>query len=256
MCHCSRRPNNSSVPSSKVWTSLGKSRPRAKHCAIRPLSPFSHTRTHAEDGGGLPSSMNEGCHAGEVWDKDATFWAAGVGSRIVIPLDCRGGVLANTSPEPGWACSFVRGLLRCRFGGGEGGGDWTWAGGGSCCSGVYVPGTKRLIDITLLVTISDSAPDEWTDSAAAILPMLEPRVLLGEDFLVRPVDALVLGDDETHVQQTRPWWVQVRPSKYNGGRDHVLLLLSILEEGNLHAVHQYTKERGCQLAKLAQMLAK
>ena len=34
--------------------------------------------------------------------------------------------------------------------------------------------------------------------------MLEPRVLLGEDFLVRLVDALVLGDDETHVQQTRP----------------------------------------------------
>ena len=37
-----------------------------------------------------------------------------------------------------------------------------------------------------------------------LLPMLEPQVLLGEDFLVRPVDVLVLGDDETHVQQTRP----------------------------------------------------
>ena len=33
-----------------------------------------------------------------------------------------------------------------------------------------------------------------------LLPMLEPQVLLGEDFLVQPVDALVLGNDETHVQ--------------------------------------------------------
>ena len=37
-----------------------------------------------------------------------------------------------------------------------------------------------------------------------LLPMLEPQVLLGEDFLVRPVDTLVLGDDETHVQQIHP----------------------------------------------------
>ena len=37
-----------------------------------------------------------------------------------------------------------------------------------------------------------------------LLPMLEPQVLLGEDFLVRPVDVLVLGDDERHVQQTHP----------------------------------------------------
>ena len=37
-----------------------------------------------------------------------------------------------------------------------------------------------------------------------LLPVLEPRVLPGEDFLVRPVGALVLSDDETHVQQTRP----------------------------------------------------
>ena len=56
--------------------------------------------------------MNEGCHAWEVWDEDATFWAAGLGSWIVIPLDCQGGVLASTSLEPSWACSFVRGLLR------------------------------------------------------------------------------------------------------------------------------------------------
>ena len=32
--------------------------------------------------------MNEDCHAGEVWDEDATFKAVeGVGSRIVIPLE-------------------------------------------------------------------------------------------------------------------------------------------------------------------------
>ena len=33
-----------------------------------------------------------------------------------------------------------------------------------------------------------------------LLSVPEPQVLLGEDFLVQPVDALVLGDDETHVQ--------------------------------------------------------
>ena len=37
-----------------------------------------------------------------------------------------------------------------------------------------------------------------------LLPVLEPQVLLGEDFLVQSVDALVLGDNETRVQQTRP----------------------------------------------------
>ena len=45
--------------------------------------------------------MNEGCHAEEVWEKDATFWVVGVGSQIVIPLDCRGGVFAGASLEPG-----------------------------------------------------------------------------------------------------------------------------------------------------------
>ena len=121
VCHCSRRPNDSFVPSSKVWTSSGKSRPCTKLCTTRPPSPFSHTRTHTVEGRGLPSNMNEGCHAGEVWEKDATFWAAEVGSQI--PLDCRGGVLASASPKPGWVCSTVRGLLRWRLGGGGGGGD-------------------------------------------------------------------------------------------------------------------------------------
>ena len=32
--------------------------------------------------------------------------------------------------------------------------------GGCCCSNVWAPGTKRLIDITLLVTITNSAPKE------------------------------------------------------------------------------------------------
>ena len=65
--------------------------------------------------------MNEGCHAGEVWEEDAIFWAVGVGSRIVIPLDSRGRVLADASPEPGWVCLTMRGLLQCRLGGGGGG---------------------------------------------------------------------------------------------------------------------------------------
>ena len=32
-----------------------------------------------------------------------------------------------------------------------------------------------------------------------LLPVLEPQVLLGEDFLVRPVGALVLGNDKTRL---------------------------------------------------------
>ena len=145
----------------------GKSRPRTKHCATRPPSPFSHNRTYAVEGRGLPSNMNKGCHAGEVWEEDATFWAAKVGSRIVIPLDCQGGVLASTSPEPGWVCLTVWGLFHWRLGGGGWGGDWAWAGGGCCCLALYAPGTKRLINITLLVIISGLAPKEWTDSVTA-----------------------------------------------------------------------------------------
>ena len=86
--------------------------------------------------------------------------------------------------------------------------------------------------------------------------MLEPQVLLGEDFLVRLIDALVLDDDETHIGQIHPRWVQVYPNKYNEGREHVLLLPSILKVGNSHAVHQYTREGDCQLARLAQTLTK
>ena len=51
--------------------------------------------------------MNEGYHAGEVWEEDTTFKAVGVGSQIVIPLDCQGGVLVDASPEPGWDCLTV-----------------------------------------------------------------------------------------------------------------------------------------------------
>ena len=41
-------------------------------------------------------------------------------------------------------------------------------GGGGCGSlDVWALGTKQLIVITLLVTISNSAPEEWTESVAA-----------------------------------------------------------------------------------------
>ena len=40
-------------------------------------------------------------------------------------------------------------------------------GGGCCCSEVWAPGTKQLIVITFLVTISNSAPKELTNIAAA-----------------------------------------------------------------------------------------
>ena len=37
-----------------------------------------------------------------------------------------------------------------------------------------------------------------------LLPEREPQVLLGEGFLAQPADALILDDDERHVQQIRP----------------------------------------------------
>ena len=41
-------------------------------------------------------------------------------------------------------------------------------GGGGCCSSdVWALGTKQLIVITFMVTISNSAPEEWTESVAA-----------------------------------------------------------------------------------------
>ena len=78
-------------------------------------------------------------------------------------------------------------------------------GGGGCyCLDVWASGIKRLIDITLLITISDSVlkngPIQWLP----LLPEREPQVLLGEGFLAQLTDALVLSDDETHVQQIRP----------------------------------------------------
>ena len=111
--------------------------------------------------------MDEGCHAEAVREEDATFRAAGgVGSRIVMPLDYWGGVLVDASPEPGWVCSTMRGLFQVRLGEGRGRGVWAWAGEGCCCSKVWAPSTKRLIVITFLVNISNSAPEEWTDSTA------------------------------------------------------------------------------------------
>ena len=41
-------------------------------------------------------------------------------------------------------------------------------GGGGCCSSdIWALGTKQLIVITFMVTISNSAPEEWTESVAA-----------------------------------------------------------------------------------------
>ena len=168
VCHYSRLPTNSSIPSSKVWTSSSKRRPCTKLCATRPPSPFSHTRTLVVEGRGLPSSINEGCHVGVAWEVDATFRAiGGTGSRIVMPLDCRGGVLVDASLEPGWVCFTVRGLFRVRLEGGGGGGGGVWAGGGHYYSDVWASGTKRLIVMTFLFTISDLVPEELTDSTAA-----------------------------------------------------------------------------------------
>ena len=95
--------------------------PCTELCATQPPSPFSHTRTFVVEGRGLPSSINEGYHAGVAREVDATFKAArGVGSRIVVPPNCWEGVLVDASPEPSWVCSTMRGIFRVQFGGGEG----------------------------------------------------------------------------------------------------------------------------------------
>ena len=95
--------------------------PCTELCATQPPSPFSHTRTLAVEGRGLPSNINEGCYAGVAPEEDATFRVVGgVGSQIVMPPVCQGGVLVGASLEPGWVCSTVLGLFRVRLGGGGG----------------------------------------------------------------------------------------------------------------------------------------
>ena len=77
-----------SVPSTKVLTSSGKRRPCTKLWATRPPSPFSHARTLALAGRGMPSNSKVGCHNCAGLEDKATFvptWARG--SRIVTPLD-------------------------------------------------------------------------------------------------------------------------------------------------------------------------
>ena len=122
VCHYSCLPNYSSVPSSNVCTSLGNRRPCTKLWATRPPTPFSHTRTLVVEGRGLPSNMNEGCHAWTAQEVDATFspvWATG--SRMTMPPDGRGGVLVGASPESAGVFSIVRGLFRVQLVGRWGG---------------------------------------------------------------------------------------------------------------------------------------
>ena len=79
---------DSSVPSAKALTSLGKRRPCTKLWATQPPFPFSHARTLSLAGRGVPSNSNVGCHNCASIEDEATFvltWAGG--SRIVTPLD-------------------------------------------------------------------------------------------------------------------------------------------------------------------------
>ena len=93
VCHWNLLPMDSSVSSAKVLMSSSKRRPWAKLWAMRPLSPFSHTRTLALARKGIPSSSKLGCHVDTGWEEDAMCvptWAGG--SWIVTPLDGWGGV--------------------------------------------------------------------------------------------------------------------------------------------------------------------
>ena len=133
--------------------SSGNKRLHTKLWATRPPSPFSHTRTLAVVGSGLPSNWNVCCHPYTGQEVDTTFVPVlAIGSRMTIFCDGRGGVLVGASPEPTRVYSDVHCL---------------W--GACCCAASRAPGTKRLTVIVLRVTMfllrSDSV-SKSIDSAA------------------------------------------------------------------------------------------
>ena len=157
VCHWILHPTDSSVPSSKACTSSGRRRPVARVWAIRLPSPFSHIRTQAVEGRGLPSNKNLGFHVGAAWEEDVVpspTWVCG--SCMTIPSAGRGGVRITASPNPvgGWSATFCLFRTRPSWGGCGGGGacTWLWKGGG--CAACRAPGTKRSMVMVFQVTIS------------------------------------------------------------------------------------------------------
>ena len=174
VCHWSLLPMDSSVPFAKALTSSGKRRPWAKLWAMRPPSPFSHTRMLASAERGMPSNSKLGCHADTGREEDATCvstWAGG--SWMVTPLDGWGRVRVWASSGLVDVCFVARGLLRDRAGGGGGGGVWLCPWGGYCCTVWRALGINRLTDKVLWVAISSSwagcVLEESLDFAAVCL---------------------------------------------------------------------------------------
>ena len=104
---------------------LGQKEPMHQTLGNTTPFAFSHTRTLALIGSGLPSSWNLGCHACAAWEEDTTpvpTWDCG--SCMVTPLDGWGVTWVTTSPGPVEVCSTTRGLfwIRTVWGGGGGGG--------------------------------------------------------------------------------------------------------------------------------------
>ena len=138
VCHWSLLLMDSLVPSAKALTSLGKRRSWAKVWAMRPPSPFSHTRMQVSAGKGMPSNLKLGCHVDTGRVEDATCistWAGGL--WMVTPLDGWGGVQVWASQGLADVCSLAHGLLWGRAGGegvrGWARGVWPHPWGGYYC---------------------------------------------------------------------------------------------------------------------------
>ena len=59
---------------------VGKKKTLSQGLSNAKPSPFSHIRTQAVEGKGLPSSKNLGFHSGAAWEEDATpgpTWVCG-----------------------------------------------------------------------------------------------------------------------------------------------------------------------------------
>jgi len=135
-----------------------------------PPSPFSHIRTQTVEGRGLLSSKNWGFHAGVAWEEDAMpgpTWVCG--SWITIPPVGRGGVWMATSPGPegGWSATFCFFQARLAWEEGGGGGTWLQPWEGRGWVGCRVPGTKRSMVMTFLVTMSSPRWVSVTDKLVA-----------------------------------------------------------------------------------------
>ena len=152
----------SSEPSEKNWTSLSNSKPLTRLCTTFPPLLWAYNLTLTVASKGSPPSMNVGYQLGAARKEEATpvplgatSWGPLVGSRIMIPLEGRGGVLVGASLTTLCDGSSMHCFFFCQLDGGGGGVQflawacWGWAKGRE-------PNRKWLVVSILLVTISAS----------------------------------------------------------------------------------------------------